>query len=126
MPPSQGQPLCKNSWARRPHFVALRLVEREEISRHLSLVSGGTRSRRLNAQQSCNEAVTPVKKSRLAGIADWARAVSLFGGGTHGNCDYNLEIHVPQAFAADVLLVSFGAEKPQSWINDRVACVLRS
>jgi hypothetical protein len=36
----------------------------------------------------------------------------------------NLEIHVPQAFAADVLLVSFGAEK--SWINDRVACVLRS
>jgi hypothetical protein len=43
------------------------------------------------------------------------------GRGTHGNCDYNLEIHVPQAFAADVLLVSFGAEKPQSWINDRVA-----
>jgi hypothetical protein len=76
-----------------------------------------TRSRRLNAQQSCNEAVTPVKKSRLAGIADWARAVSLFGGGTHGNCDYNLEIHVPQAFAADVLLVSFGAEKPQMAIS---------
>jgi hypothetical protein len=35
-------------------------------------------------------------------------------GGERGNYDYSLEFHVPQAFAA-VLLVSFGAEKLQSY-----------
>jgi hypothetical protein len=40
--------------------------------------------------------------------------LSLFGGGERGNYDYSVEFHVPQAFAADVLLVSFGAKKLQS------------
>jgi hypothetical protein len=35
-------------------------------------------------------------------------------GPANGKHYYNLEIRFPQAFSAGVLLVSFGAEKPQS------------